>query len=143
LAEDVVELAEDGDAVAGAILDEAAGRLSALLLATIDAAPFLDPDEHVVVGSGGVLRAGRIVSRLSQTLAEGASDYRLVVPDVPPVIGAWYLALREHGIPIPDTTRSRIVEQGVALQLSRKVLRSDGREADAAAEAMRTGSPRS
>jgi glucosamine kinase len=125
LTEDVAALADGGDAVAGSILDDAAGRLSALLLAAIDAAAFLDPDEHLVVAGGGVMRIGRVVSRLRGLLADGASGYRLVVPDVPPVIGAWYLALREHGIDVSEATRARIVEEGITWELGRKrVLRA-------------------
>lgn len=142
LTEVVFSIADDGDAVAGAILHEAARRLSSLVLATIEAAPFLEPDERVVVASGGVLQAHRIVTDLAQSLAEGAPDYGFVVPDVPPVIGAWYLGLREHGIAIPEATRDRIVAQGVALQLRRKVLDGDGRRLEEPSEAIRARSNR-
>lgn len=126
LTEDVSSIADGGDAVAVSILDEASSRLSSLVLKTIEAAPFLDPDERVVVGSGGVLQARRIATSVAQRLARGAPEYRFVVPNVPPVIGAWYLGLREHGILVPDATRRRIVEQGVARELGRKVLGAAG-----------------
>jgi N-acetylglucosamine kinase-like BadF-type ATPase len=141
LTEDVIAIADDGDAVAITILDEAAHRLSSLVLATIQAARFLEPDERVVVGSGGVLRARRVVTSLTQILAEGAAEYRFMVPDIPPVIGAFYLGLRDHGLPIPEGTRTRIVEQGAAWQLGRKVLEGQGRGTGAQA-AMQTGSGR-
>jgi glucosamine kinase len=140
---DVVALADGGDPVAVAIIDEAARRLSTLVLATINAAPFLDPDERLVAGCGGVLRAERIVSRLAQGVAEGAPGFRLVAPDVPPVIGAWCLALRDRGLDVPEAVRARMAEQGAALELGRKDLRLDahgGATPSASTEAARTGS---
>jgi glucosamine kinase len=120
LAEEVDSTAKDGDAVAVSILDEAARRLAALVLATIEGAAFLEQDERVVVGSGGVLRSGRVVAGLRQRLEEQAPGFRFVVPGVAPVIGAYYLALLEHGIPISEATRERIVADGATHELGRK-----------------------
>ena len=124
LAEDVDAIAEDGDAVAMSILDDAARRLSALVLATVDGAEFLEPDERVVVGSGGVLSSSRVGTRLSRILAEHAPEFRLVVPGMAPVVGAYFLALREHGIAITDGVRARIVEDGAVHELGRKTAAS-------------------
>jgi N-acetylglucosamine kinase-like BadF-type ATPase len=143
LTEDVAAIADNGDGVAGSILDEAARRLSSLLVATIGAAPFLETDERIVVGSGGVLRIPRVVAGLGQHLAMDVSDYRLVVPDLPPVIGAYYLGLRDHGIPIPEATRIRIVEQGIALQVDRKVLGGAGLGSGTSSGAIASRSSRS
>jgi glucosamine kinase len=108
----VVAIAEAGDAVAAGILDRAAGHLTDLVLATIAAAPFLESDERVVVACGGVLLAdGWVVTRLGQQLAERAPGFRLVVPAVPPVVGAYYLALDERGIRIDAALRARVTDQ--------------------------------
>jgi len=112
LAPSVVAMAEAGDHVAGYILDRAAGHLSDLVVATVAAAPFLETDEHVVVACGGVLQAdGWVVTQMASQLAERAPEFRLVVPAVPPVIGAYYLALKELGVPIDDELQDRVANQ--------------------------------
>jgi len=112
LATSVVAMAEAGDHVAASILDSAADHLSRLVVATVAAAPFLEADERVVVACGGVLRAdGWVVTQLARHLGDGAPEFRLVVPEVPPVIGAYYLALKELGVPINDELRDRVAEQ--------------------------------
>ncbi|MGV8968008.1 MAG: BadF/BadG/BcrA/BcrD ATPase family protein [Cellulomonas sp.] len=108
----VVAIAEAGDPVAAGILDRAADRLADLVVATVAAAPFLELDERLVVPSGGVLRPGGwVVKRLTDQLAERAPEFDVVVPQVPPVIGAYYLALRAVGAPIDHTLRDRVTEQ--------------------------------
>ena len=112
LATSVVAMAEAGDGVAASILDRAADHLSELVVATVAAAPFLDPGERVVVACGGVLRAdGWVVTRLATLLAKRAPEFNLVVPSVPPVIGAYYLALKELGVPIDAALRDRVADQ--------------------------------
>jgi N-acetylglucosamine kinase-like BadF-type ATPase len=120
LAEEVDSIAVDGDAVAMSIMDEATRRLSSLVLATIRSAGFLEPDEGVVVGSGGVLRSERVVAGLTRILGDEAPAHRFVMPGVAPVIGAFYLALREHGMSISEVTRARIEQSGADHELSRK-----------------------
>jgi N-acetylglucosamine kinase-like BadF-type ATPase len=127
LTEDVSAVAVRGDVVAGSILDDAARRLSALVLATTEAARFLEADERIVVGSGGVLRIPRVLAGLRQHLATDVPGYSFVVPEVPPVIGAYYLALKDHGIELSEATRSRIVEQGAARELGSKALTASTR----------------
>lgn len=108
----IVAIAEDGDGVAAAILDSAADRLTGLALATISAAPFLAPDEHVVVGCGGVLRPGGwVADRFVRQVLERAPGFRVVTPAVPPVVGAFYLALRERGIGVDDALREHVEAQ--------------------------------
>ena len=112
LATSVVAIAESGDVAAAGILDRAADRLADLVVATVAAAPFLAPDERLIVPSGGVLRPGGwVLTRLIAQLAERAPGFRVVVPQVPPVIGAYYLALRAAGMPIDHTLRDRVAEQ--------------------------------
>lgn len=108
----VVAIAEAGDMVAAGILDRAANHLSELVVATVAAAPFLDIDEHVVVACGGVLAAdGWVLRRLAGQLVERVPGFTLVVPQVPPVIGAYYLALKEAGIKIDDEMLNRVTDQ--------------------------------
>ena len=112
LSTSIVEIAAAGDGVAASILDRSADHLTELVVATIAAAPFLEPDEHVVVACGGVLSPGGwIVTRLIEQLSERASGFHVVVPTVPPVIGALYLAFREGGVEVDDLLRDRVVEQ--------------------------------
>jgi glucosamine kinase len=120
LTEYIAAAADRGDPVAESILDEAVARLGSMVEATIAAALFLEPDERIVVGSGGVLRITRVVAGLRQRLTNTVPEYRFVVPDIPPVIGAFYLALRDHGFEVSEATRSRIVEQAAARDLGRK-----------------------
>ncbi|HEY8719416.1 N-acetylglucosamine kinase, partial [Pengzhenrongella sp.] len=88
----VVAVAEAGDTVAAGILDRAADRLADLVVATVAAASFLESDERLIVPSGGVLRPGGwVLTRLTAQLAVRTPDFRVVVPQVPPVIGAYWL----------------------------------------------------
>ena len=108
----VVALAEAGDTVAAGILDNAARHLADLVIATLGAAPFLDPDELLVVACGGVLRAdGWVHTALAAQLAARAPELTLVSPSVPPVIGAYYLALLQQGIRVDASLRARVTDQ--------------------------------
>lgn len=127
LATSVVTIAEAGDRIAAAILDSAADHLTELVVATIAAAAFLEPDERLVVPSGGVLRAdGWVLTRLTKQLVERAPEFQMVVPNVPPVIGAYYLALLAHGIPIDHALRDRVTDQirSLANQTSKTTIAS-------------------
>lgn len=116
----VVAIAEAGDMVAAAILDRAADHLSKLVVATVAAAPFLDVEERVVVACGGVLAAdGWVLRRLAGLLAELVPGFTLVVPQVPPVIGAYYLALKESGVQIDDDMLNRVTDQVRSLETLR------------------------
>lgn len=122
LAEAVVAAADAGDVVAAAIADDAADRLASLVMAALRAAPFLESDERLVVPSGGVVRpGGRIITRLRDALANAVPDVRVVLPEVPPVVGAFYLALSEHGMAVSDETRSRLRDEATAWDLWRKI----------------------
>ena len=108
----VVRIAEAGDGVAAGILDSAASHLTNLVVATIAAAPFLTPDERVIVACGGVLNPGGwVVNRVTEQLAERASGFRIVAPAVPPVIGAYFLALKVGGIPVGAELLARVTDQ--------------------------------
>lgn len=112
LTTNVVTIARAGDGVAAGILDSAADHLTDLVVATIAAAGSLEPDERVVVPSGGVLSAdGWVLTRLAGQLADRAPEFRLVVPTVPPVIGAYYLALGESGVRVDDELQDHVTDQ--------------------------------
>ena len=116
LTTNVVTIARAGADVAAGILDSAADHLAELVVATIAAAGFLEPDERVVVPSGGVLRPdGWVLTRLAGHLAERAPEFRLVVPAVPPVIGAYYLALGESGVRVDAELRDHVTNQVTSL----------------------------
>ena len=83
-------------------------RLADLVVATAAVAAFLEPDERLIVPSGGVLRPGGwVLTRLIAVLAERSPAFDVVVPLVPPVIGAYYLALVATGVPIDPALRDR------------------------------------
>lgn len=116
LARRVEWIAEAGDVVAAGILDSAAGHLTKLVLATIAAAPFLTDDERVIAACGGVLNPGGwVVSRVSEQLAELAPGFTFVTPAVPPVIGAYYLALAEAGKPVGAELMAYVADQVLRL----------------------------
>ena len=55
---------------------------------------------------------GRLgVSRVTEQLAERASGFRIVAPAVPPVIGAYFLALKVGGIPVGAELLARVTDQ--------------------------------
>lgn len=108
----VVAIAESGDEVATEILERAATHLTTLVLATTDAAPFLSADEQVVVACGGVLSPdGWVVRQVTEQLAKRAPALRVVSPTVPPVIGAYYLALTERGSPASAELMAYVTDQ--------------------------------
>jgi glucosamine kinase len=122
LAPDVVAAADAGDRVAAAIVDDAVAHLAQLVTSAVAAAPFLEADERVVVGSGGVLTpGGRVAIALRTRLAREAPEFSFMLPDVPPVIGALYLALRRHGVPVGAPMRTRLRRQVRDLDLDRKL----------------------
>jgi N-acetylglucosamine kinase-like BadF-type ATPase len=123
LAPEVVAAADAGDRVAAAIIDDAVRHLVQLVTGAAAAAPFLQPDEQIVVGSGGVLApGGRVARALTAQLERDAPDLALVLPDVPPVIGALYLGFRRRGVPIDPPVRARLREQVPVLEIDRKHL---------------------
>lgn len=108
----VVAIAEGGDRLAARILDSAADHLADLVVATVVASPFLEPDERLIVPSGGVLRPGGwVLNRLIEQLAARTPGFPVVVPQVPPVIGAYFLALAAYGIQIDHDLRDRVTDQ--------------------------------
>ena len=112
LARVVMRCAAEGDAAADEILDRAAVCLTDLVVATADAAGFLSADEYVVVGCGGILSANSpLVPRVRLLLATRLPAFAFVIPTLPPVIGAYFLALKANGIEVTEAIEACLNEQ--------------------------------
>lgn len=89
----VIEAAHDGDSVAGSILEGAAGEYVSAILAVYRQLHF--ETEVTVVATGGLFQGTEaLFQRVRLLLSPVLPEARLVVPDVDPVVGACYLALR-------------------------------------------------
>ncbi|HEX6507183.1 MAG TPA: BadF/BadG/BcrA/BcrD ATPase family protein [Chloroflexota bacterium] len=109
LAPIVIQAAEEGDAVAGSILELAAEELASLVEAACSAVRLTEERERVIVATGGVLRPGNPLWRaLDARLHVREPHFRLVVPRFPPVIGAFLLALRLAGVTLDDRVLDRV-----------------------------------
>lgn len=99
LAPIVLAVAEGGDPVAEALVDEAAEELSLATMAVIRALPFNPTRDLPVVQSGGLWAASaRLRSAFDARLCAGAPRARPTVSRAEPVSGAVWLALRDAGI---------------------------------------------
>ena len=95
---DVVAAAEEGDEVARRVVQEA-GRELALAAYAAAKQLGLESVECPVVTAGGVFKAGDAVARpFMEELARLMPSARVVVPRVPPVVGAVALALMRAGV---------------------------------------------
>ncbi|MGI5157168.1 N-acetylglucosamine kinase [Microbispora sp. CA-102843] len=109
LAVDVAECAGAGDAVAIGIIRAAADELAALVAATAAAAPFLTGDHRIVVPAGGVLAAGGpVCEAFGAALGTRLPGYRLALPALPPVGGAYLLAVRQAGGTVDQAVHDRL-----------------------------------
>jgi N-acetylglucosamine kinase-like BadF-type ATPase len=99
----VSHAAEEGDAVARHLIDEAAAGLARLVGAVI--AQLRWPDGPVAVGPvGGVFDAGRTILRpLRDALARTAPPAVLVPPRLAPAVGGVLLAMRAADVPVAPT----------------------------------------
>ncbi|MGZ4354672.1 MAG: ATPase, partial [Gaiellaceae bacterium] len=106
LAPAAVELAENGDAVALALVERLADEIA--LLARKAMRDLALGEADVVLG-GGMLQGGFLVDLVAARLPEGA---RPVVVTDPPVLGAALAALDEAGAPAEAKTRLRAELRG-------------------------------
>ncbi|HKX18626.1 MAG TPA: BadF/BadG/BcrA/BcrD ATPase family protein [bacterium] len=99
----VSRAAEERDAVAHRLIEEAAAALARLVAAVI--ARLRWPDGPVAVGPvGGVFEAGRtILGPLGEALARTTPQAVLVPPRLEPAAGAVLLAMRAAGLPLSPT----------------------------------------
>ncbi len=107
----VMDAAEEGDEIAGSILDQASRELYSLVEATSRAAGLVEDAERVIVASGGVLRPNRPVFRLlAAQVGHGLPTFRLISPRVPPVAGAFILGMMLAGAAVDSSAIHRIEE---------------------------------
>ncbi len=108
LAPHVFAAARSGDAIALTIVDRQAAEVVAFARASLTRLGLLDRDVPVVLG-GGVLRAGdeRLMRGIREGLADDAPLARIVVADVPPLVGAGLLALESAGATREALLRAR------------------------------------
>ena len=98
----VVEAADQGDASAAGILDEAAHELAVLVDVTRRRLAFQDEDTVPVSYSGGVFTADRVRRAFADELAGLHGGYDLRRPVYSPVLGAALYAAKLAGTPLDD-----------------------------------------
>ena len=111
----VFTAADDGDVVAGALVDRLAAEVVVLVTSTLARLALDTPDVDVVLG-GGLLQAGN--RRLDHAIDTGLADVRPTVSIIrtpsPPLVGAALLALDQvgHSAAAEETLRSQFSGQG-------------------------------
>jgi N-acetylglucosamine kinase-like BadF-type ATPase len=108
LAPSVFAAANDGDEVAGRIVDRQAAEVVSFARASLTRLGMLDREVPVVLG-GGVIRAGdeRLISGIIAGLANDAPQARIVLAGAPPIVGAGLLALESAGAAPAALDRAR------------------------------------
>nr|MBO2470930.1 hypothetical protein [Bacillota bacterium] len=106
----VAQAAQDGDAAANRILDQAAEELAEHVRAALARSPWFDGVEEVpVVAAGGIFAMGEFWRRRFRTaLAKAAPRAKLTVWVKEPIVGAVYLALRAYYGTIPDDVMAQL-----------------------------------
>lgn len=112
LAREVDRAANEGDGVAGEIMDEAAGDLASLVRAVIDRSPSFTGAERVpVIAAGGLFTLGPAWhERVCNALGEQAPSARLAGWAQEPLVGTAFLALRQLHDALPDDVAGRLHE---------------------------------
>ena len=107
----VTAAAEQGDAVARAIIHEGADQL-ALMIRTVADALFADGDEPVrVTTAGGLMQAGPVVAHpLHEAVARRAPRCRIEEPVLPPELGALLLARELLGLPPEESVVRQLAQ---------------------------------
>jgi len=107
LAPVVVEAAEAGDAVAGAVVEEGVAELVALVRATVARLGFAEDGAVPVSCSGGVFRSATVRARFAEGLA-AVGRFDLRPARFSPVVGAALYAAREAGTPLGPDALARL-----------------------------------
>ncbi|MGN9844124.1 N-acetylglucosamine kinase [Nonomuraea sp. H19] len=107
LAPGVFAVAAAGDPVAGALIERQAGEVTVLAEVCLRRLGLLETPTEVVLG-GGLLTARDplMTSLLDREFAQRAPRAKLVVADVPPILGAALLGLEHLGA--TETAKSRL-----------------------------------
>jgi N-acetylglucosamine kinase-like BadF-type ATPase len=104
----VVRAADEGDAVAGQILADAAGELASLVEATRAALGYAAGETVPVSYSGGVFSVPRVRDGFAAALRERSPDYDLRAPLLRPALGAALYAAKLAGAPFPAAAIERL-----------------------------------
>ncbi len=101
--------AEDGDAVAGGIVARIGKEVGVTAATLLDRLGMAELDTEIVLG-GSILRAAvpQLIAAIRAELTPRAPNAMLIRPEIPPVIGAVYHALRTLGIEITEETRRNV-----------------------------------
>jgi N-acetylglucosamine kinase-like BadF-type ATPase len=104
----VLQVAADGDPEARALIERAADEVSASATALLCRLDLLAVSADVVLG-GSVFRGpgAFLVDLVRPRLSERAPLARIIVPDVEPVIGAFFCALDACSAPVTAEVRAR------------------------------------
>ncbi|WP_285113636.1 BadF/BadG/BcrA/BcrD ATPase family protein [Leifsonia sp. fls2-241-R2A-40a] len=118
LAPTVFACAREGDAIAGALVDEQAEEIATLAVTTLRRLDLLDRTVPVVLG-GGVIsgRDERLLSGIARLLDERAPAARMELVTAAPILGAALLALESAGAGLEavDTARRTLEERPAAV----------------------------
>lgn len=116
LAPIVLAAADEGDAVAAALVDRLVAEVVAFVTATT-ARLGCEPDAVPLVLGGGLLRSScvRLRTGIREALHAAHADPQIVIPDTPPIVGALALALdaaaeRRPGA-VPDVSLDALASQ--------------------------------
>lgn len=95
----IMDAADDGDIVAGRLLDDLADELAVMVTALVRRVPPDASGDLPVVLGGGVLQAGnrRLIERFTRVLLASLPHARVEMLDRPPVAGSAIAALRLAG----------------------------------------------
>jgi len=104
----VTKAAQAGDVAAGAIVDAAVEHLTAMIAATASAVRLHGEHRRVVLSGGVLLADGPIADGLVAKVPARLPGFEVIRPIVPPVVGAYYLALEATGRTVDgDALRAR------------------------------------
>ena len=104
----VVEAARLGDPAAAQILVDAGAELARLVEATRAQLQFAEDDTVRVSYSGGMFAVLEVVDRFGQALVDSSTPYALMLPQLPPVVGAALYAASLAGQPLGPTAVQRL-----------------------------------
>ncbi|HXL03986.1 MAG TPA: BadF/BadG/BcrA/BcrD ATPase family protein [Bacillota bacterium] len=121
----VAEAAKEGDETACRILDSAGAELG-IAAGAVAKALNMERSAFPCVTTGGVFKSGKAVTyALMRELAKVAPMSHLVEPEFPPVVGAYFMGIRELGQEIDEDVRERARTSLAGLKFSASCLEED------------------
>lgn len=94
----VINASKQGDAVASAVLDHAARDLAACVRAVAVRLGFADTQFDLVIVGGLVQNSEILFQRISDNVLAVLPKVRMRTPELPPVLGACLLAMKQSGL---------------------------------------------